>query len=154
MTRGLRSVRRRVLIDGVRFGKNAKVEMISKVPLFAGLSKRDLTQIASLADEISLAEGRTMTREGEPGREFFVLLEGDAAVRRKGRKVRTLGGGDFFGEIALVSERPRTATVVAETPVRALVVTDRAFRSLMKQEPRIQAKVLEAVIERISGDDL
>jgi CRP/FNR family transcriptional regulator, cyclic AMP receptor protein len=138
----------------VRLGRNKKVELISNVPLFAGCSRRELAEIASVADELELREGTEMTREGTPGREFFVLLDGTAVVRRKGRKVATMGGGDFFGEVALISDRPRNATVVAETPVRTLVITDRAFRSLMRQSPRIQAKVLETVIERIPGDNL
>ena len=138
----------------VRLGKNTKVDLISKVPLFAGCSKRDLSEIASVADELDLREGTELTREGERGREFFVLLDGKATVRRKGRRVRTLEAGDFFGEIALVADRPRTATVTAETPIRTLVITDRSFRSLIKKEPRIQAKVLEAVVERVTGDDL
>ncbi len=138
----------------MRLGKNTKVDLISKVPLFAGCSKKDLAEIASVADELDLREGTELTREGERGREFFVLLDGKAVVRKKGRKLRTLGDGDFFGEIALVSDRPRTATVTAETPVRTLVITDRAFRSLLKKTPRIQAKVLQAVVDRVSGDDL
>jgi CRP/FNR family cyclic AMP-dependent transcriptional regulator len=138
----------------VRLGKNTKVDLIAKVPLFAGCSKKDLAEIASVADELDLREGTELTREGERGREFFVLLDGKAVVRKRGRKLRTLENGDFFGEIALVSDRPRTATVTAETPVRTLVITDRAFRSLLKKTPRIQARVLEAVVDRVSGDNL
>ncbi len=138
----------------MRIGKNKKVELISKVPLFAECSKKELTEIASIADELDLGEGTQLTREGQPGREFFVLLDGTAAVRKKGRKVDTLESGDFFGEIALLSDRPRTATVVAEGPVRTLVITDRAFRTLVKRSPNIQAKVLQAVVDRIGGDNL
>ncbi len=134
--------------------KNTKVELISRVPLFARCSRRELEEVASLADEIDLREGKEMTREGAPGREFFVLLDGTADVRRKNRKVATLKAGDFFGEIALVSRRPRTATVVATSPVRALVVTERSFRSLMEHQPQIQLKVLQALAERVAGDSL
>jgi CRP/FNR family transcriptional regulator, cyclic AMP receptor protein len=138
----------------VRIRRDAKVELMSKVPLFSGCSKKHVAEIAKVADEIHLREGKVLTTEGKPGREFFILLDGRADVRKKGRKVATLTKGDFFGEVALVSDRPRNATVVATTPVRALVVTDRAFRSLLKQSPAIQAQVLEAVVERISGDNL
>ena len=83
-----------------------------------------------------------------------MLVEGQADVRRNGRKVRALGDGDFFGEIALVTDRPRTATVVATTPVRLLVVTDRAFRHMLEESPTMQTKVMAALADRLSGDDL
>ena len=134
--------------------KNAKIELLKSVPLFAQCTRKELAAVAAVADEIDLREGRELTRQGSPGREFFVLVEGEADVRRNGRKVRTLGDGDFFGEIALVTKRPRTATVVARTPVRVLVVTDRAFRRMIEESPSMQTKVLQALAERLSGDDL
>jgi CRP/FNR family transcriptional regulator, cyclic AMP receptor protein len=132
---------------GVR--KNAKVEMISKVPLFAGLSKSELGQVASIADEIDLRQDKVLIREGERGREFFALLEGEAEVRRKGRKLATMRQGEFFGEIALVSSLLRTATVTATSPVRALVIRDVEFRALLQQKPQIALKVLETVASRL-----
>jgi CRP/FNR family transcriptional regulator, cyclic AMP receptor protein len=138
----------------MRLGKNSKIDAIKHVPLFGQCSKTDLAEIAKIADEIDLREGKEMTREGAPGREFFVLLEGTADVRRKNRKVATLKAGDFFGEIALVSKRPRTATVVATSPVRALVVTEQSFRGLMEHQPSIQLKVLQALAARVAGDSL
>ena len=135
-------------------GRNAKVDLISRVPLFARCSRRELAEIASIADEIDLREGKEMTREGERGREFFVLLHGEADVRQDGKTIRKLGPGDFFGEIALVSRVPRTATVVATSPVRALVITDRAFRSLLDHTPQVQGKVLEALAERLAPTTL
>ena len=132
--------------------RNEKVELIKRAPLFWNLSKRDLTRIAQLADEIDLREGKEMTRQGAAGREFFVLLEGDADVKKNGRRINRLGPGDFFGEIALVSDTPRTATVVATSPVRALVITDRAFRRLLKEQPEIQSKVLAAVAARLQDE--
>jgi CRP/FNR family transcriptional regulator, cyclic AMP receptor protein len=134
--------------------KNMKIELIKHVPLFSQCSKKELADIAAVADEIDLSEGRELTRQGAPGREFFVLVEGEADVRRNGRKVRTLSDGDFFGEIALVTDRPRTATVVARTPVRLLVVTDRAFRHMLEESPTMQTKVMAALADRLSGDDL
>ena len=126
------------------------MELIRKVPLFAHLSKRQLEQIAQIADEIDLREGKEMTKQGSRGREFFVLLEGDAEVKKDGRRINTLKGGDFFGEIALVSDVPRTATVIASSPVRALVITDRSFQRLLRDTPEIQAKVLSALAERLA----
>ena len=134
--------------------RNEKVEWIKHAPLFANLSKRDLAEVAHLADEIDLREGKEMTRQGGPAREFFVLLEGEADVRKNGRRINQLGPGDFFGEIALVSDGPRTATVTATSPVHALVITDRDFRRLMKEQPEIQSKVLAAVAARLQDDVL
>jgi CRP/FNR family cyclic AMP-dependent transcriptional regulator len=133
--------------------KNAKVELIKGVPLFSELGKRELNEVASIADEIDLREGKELTVEGQPGREFFIIIEGDAAVRQGEREINRLGAGDFFGEIALVEDRPRTATVVAETPVRALVITDRSFRTLLERSPEIESKVMSAKAARLSPDD-
>ena len=132
---------------------DAKVKIISGVPLFAGLSKRELAQVASIADEIDLGPGRTLIREGERGREFFILLDGSADVTRKGKHLATRKAGDFFGEVALMCNVPRVATVITTSPTRALVVTDRDFRSLVKRTPGIALKVLEAVGERLPADD-
>lgn len=136
----------------MRLGKDAKVELIKKVPLFAHCSKKELRQVASVADEIDLPEGKELTREGASGREFFVILDGSAVVRRKGRKIRTLGNGDFLGEIALVSKAPRTATVTTTSPTRALVVTAQSFRSLMRDSPQIQHGVIQALAERLAPE--
>jgi CRP/FNR family cyclic AMP-dependent transcriptional regulator len=126
-----------------------KVDLIARVPLFAGLSKRELGQVASIADEIDLPADKLLIREGERGREFFVLLEGEAEVKRKGRKLATRRAGDFFGEIALVSNVPRTATVRTREPVRALVIRDVEFRALLQKAPAIAVKVLQAVADRL-----
>ena len=132
--------------------RDAKIELLMRVPLFAGCSKKELGEIALVADEIDVGPGKVLTREGDSGREFFVLVEGAAEVRRKGRKVRTMDAGDFFGEIALLSNRPRTATVTTTVPGSVLVVTDRAFRELMKKMPSIQLKVLTALADRLAAD--
>ena len=129
--------------------KNAKIEMLRRVPLFAQCSRRELDVIAGVADELQLADGRELTREGARGREFFVLIDGEAEVRRKTRKIATLGGGDFVGEMALVTGRPRNATVTTKGTVRALVITDRAFKRLLESSPTIQLKVMQALAERV-----
>ena len=138
----------------MRLGGNQKIDLIRKVPLFARCSRAELKEIALLADEIDLQEGKEMTREGAPGREFFVLLDGTADVKKNRRRVNTLGPGDFFGEIALVSREPRTATVIATSPVRALVITDRSFRRLLDDAPRVQTKVMEAMAQRLAPETL
>ena len=136
----------------MRLHKDRKVELLRGVPLFAGCSKAELQQIAALADELDLAEGATLIREGERGREFLVVVEGTVRVTRGGKKLRDLGSGDFIGEIALVSDVPRTATVGATSPVRLLVITDRAFRNLLEQVPAIATKVLQSLGERLHAD--
>ena len=133
--------------------KNAKVELIKRVPLFSELGRRELNDVASIADEIDLPAGKELTVEGQPGREFLVIIEGDAAVRRGGQEVNRLGAGDFFGEIALVKQQPRTATVTSETPIRALVITDRSFRTLLDRSPEIESKVMSALSARLAPDD-
>ncbi len=129
---------------------NAKTELIKHVPLFAECSKQELARIASLADELDVRAGKVLAREGDRGREFFVIVEGTVEVHAKGRKVAELKAGDFFGEVALVSNAPRIATVTATTPMRVLVITDRAFRALLAKSPRIQSKVLQALAKRVA----
>jgi CRP-like cAMP-binding protein len=136
----------------IRLRKNEKRDLIGKAPLFTGLSKTELAKVASIADEIDLPQGKVLMRQGERGREFFVLLEGEAEVRRNNRKLATRHAGEFFGEIALVSDRPRVATVTATTPLRALVIRDTEFRSLISRTPQIALKVLEAFADRLPAD--
>ena len=131
--------------------RNQKVELLREVPLFANLSKRELEEIARIADEIDFPDGRELIREGARGREFFVLLDGAVEVTQDGHRINQLGAGDFFGEIALVlPSSVRTATVTASTPVEALVVTGPDFRSLLQRSPKIELKVLKAAAERLS----
>jgi CRP-like cAMP-binding protein len=138
----------------MRLRRDAKIELLRRVPLFAGLSKRELEQLGGIADELDLAAGRTLIEEGTPGREFFALAEGEVSVAKNGRRVRTLSTGDFFGEIALVSDVPRTSTVTAESPVRVLVLTKRDFQRLLREHPSIQGKVLEALAARVAPESL
>ena len=131
------------------FRKDQKVELIKTVPLFAGLSKTQLGRIAQIADEVDVRAGRELIAEGDRGRQFFILIEGGADVRRNGRKVNTMQDGDFFGEIALVSERPTTATVTTTQPSRLLVVTAAGFKRLLRESPDVQLKVLQALADRV-----
>ena len=136
----------------MRLHKDAKTDLLKNVPLFASCSKTELQRIASLADELDLADGATLIREGERGREFIVIAEGTVRVSRNGKQIRDLGAGDFIGEIALVADVPRTATVTATSPVRLLVVTDRASRGLLEQMPSIAKKVLQSLGVRLHAD--
>jgi CRP/FNR family transcriptional regulator, cyclic AMP receptor protein len=134
--------------------KNSKIDLIAKVPLFSGCSKRELGGIAAIADEIDVRDGTTLIREGERGKEFFVIVEGTARVSRNGRKVNDLGPGDWAGEIALITDTPRTATVVATSPGRLLVVTDRAFRTVLEEVPSISIKLMKTLGERLHPSTL
>lgn len=132
----------------MRLRKDAKAELMRQVPLFAGCSKKELAAIGTLADELTLPAGRKLIREGERGHEFFVLVDGEVDVRRNGRKLKTLGKGSFFGEMALVSSRPRSATVTSTTPVHVLVVHEQAFRRLLRESQGIQLKILQTLADR------
>jgi CRP/FNR family cyclic AMP-dependent transcriptional regulator len=136
----------------MRLGKDVKIELIRKVPLFSRLSKKGLEDVAHIADEIDLPSGKVMATEGDRGREFFVLLEGEAEVTKGDRQINTMGKGDFFGEIALVTEMPRTATVKATSDVRVLVINERDFAALLKSSPEVSAQVAEALVERLSTE--
>jgi CRP/FNR family transcriptional regulator, cyclic AMP receptor protein len=134
--------------------KNAKVELLKRIPLFALCSKADLAEVASIADEVYLPVGRRLTVEGEPGREFFVLVEGRVHVTRRSDLVEELEDGAFFGEISLVAKLPRTATVETVAPSRVLVIADRDFDTLLRDVPSIQVKVLRALAQRLAPESV
>ena len=134
--------------------KNAKIDLIKRVPLFSSCSKKELEAIAAQADELVVPAGKTLTKEGDRGREFMVIVDGAAEVRKKGRRLNLLGSGDFLGEIALISGGRRTATVTTTAETDLLVLTDRAFAQLTKKMPSINASVLKAVSERLQADAL
>jgi len=128
-------------------------EALSDVPLFAGLSKRHLRHIAGLSEEKRFDEGAKLAEEGQSGDVFYVLLEGEAKVVRGGRRVAKLIPGDFFGEIALIDGGPRTATVVATTPLAALAITRKRFRSMLEEDPNITLAMLEELTRRLRNNE-
>lgn len=136
----------------VALGKNAKIELLRRIPLFMQCSRAELREVALSADEIDVPERHVLTREGEQGREFFVLFDGTARVTRKGRKLADLRSGDWFGEIAILTYTNRTATVTTTSPVRALVITAGAFRHIVETMPRVALKVLASVGQRLERD--
>jgi CRP-like cAMP-binding protein len=138
----------------MRLHRDAKAELIKHVPLFSNCSKKELRKLASIADEIDFHEGKVLIREGRRGREFFVLVEGRVDVSRKGNSIDTMQSGDFFGEVALVSDAPRNATITAITPIVVLVITERDFRTLLGDSPEIQRKVLVALADRLAPEAL
>lgn len=138
----------------MKLHKDAKIELIRKVPLFSQCSKKELEVIARHADELALPQGKELTKQGARGREFVVIAEGTADVHKNGRRVNRLGSGDFLGEIALLSGAPRTATVTTTSPTRILVLTDRAFKRVTEQVPSVHRSVLAALSQRLHADAL
>jgi CRP-like cAMP-binding protein len=127
---------------------DARVDRLRSVPLFRSCSDKELAFIATRADEVDIQAGRVLTEKGESGGDFFIILEGKAEVEA-GQGTRTLGPGDFFGEIALIDNGPRTATVKAATPMRCLVLGHAQFRDVLHQNGEIAVKILRAVTERL-----
>ena len=126
-----------------------KLQLLATVPLFARLRGRDLERVGQLADDIDAPAGRVLIREGAIGHEFFVIVHGRVKVERDGKPLKTRGPGEFVGEIALIDEGPRLATVTTETPCRLLVLGHREFHTLLAEQPEIQLLVLKALAERV-----
>ena len=126
-----------------------KLELLKNVPLFTGLGRRDIEELGRLAEEVDVPAGHVLMREGGSGNEFFVIVDGDVRIERGGATIRSLGPGDFLGEIALIDDLPRTATATTESPAKLLVVGHREFHSLMDQFPTIQTCVLQALAQRV-----
>ncbi|HKG64751.1 MAG TPA: cyclic nucleotide-binding domain-containing protein [Solirubrobacteraceae bacterium] len=121
---------------------------LKDVPFFSSLSKRDLTTVAQQMEEIDIPEGKELVREGDFGHEFFLIVDGTAEVVRGGARIAERGPGEFFGEMALLDEERRTATVTAKSPMRVLVMTRQNFRALDGTAPEIHATVAEAIEAR------
>ena len=130
-------------------GKTDPVKMLAGVPLFAELSKRDLQALARSAKEVRHREGAILAREGEPGLGFFLILDGTAAVTVRGRDRTKMGPGDFFGEISLLDNGPRSATVTAVTPIHVMGLTQWVFKRLVDSNPTIALKMLKTMAARL-----
>lgn len=128
---------------------NPTVAALARVPLFSGLSARDLNAIASVAQEREVAAGTVLTEQGTAGDEFFIVADGEVAIEVSGQEVRRLGPGDFLGEIALVFGGKRTATATAAQPTHLYVLGETAFTALLKSQPRIEDKILTSVSDRM-----
>jgi CRP-like cAMP-binding protein len=135
--------------------QNAKVEALKRAPLFDGLSRKELVELARVSEDLEVPPGKVLCKEGEIGHEFFVIVDGEVEVTRNGKRVATRAGGEFFGEIALLEETRRTATVTAKTPLRFFVLTRTDFRRLVNENRNVERKVLRALARRVvelSGD--
>ena len=132
------------------FSHDDKATALGRAPLFKNLTRNELVALAKLTEDLEVAEGKVLAREGDIGQEFFVIVDGEVLVTKEGAEVNRLGAGDFFGEIALIYESPRrTATVTAASPVRFFVLTRQAFRSLIDHHPDIEEKVLDVLEDRV-----
>lgn len=126
--------------------------VLAQIPLFAGLSKKELRHVSSLATSLNLPEGTKLTHQGKPGREFLVVLDGTVDVIIDGRTIATCGAGDFFGEIALLEGGERTATVVAKTDVFAEVINKADFSTLLNSHPQIADKIRAVEAQRVADN--
>jgi CRP-like cAMP-binding protein len=131
------------------FNQDTKVGALKRAPLFDGLTRKELVELARVSEDVEVPAGTVLCKEGEVGQEFFVIIDGDVEVTRKGRRVAMRGGGEFVGEIALLEDTPRMATVKAKTSLRFFVLTRSAFRRLVDQNPTVERKVMRTLARRL-----
>jgi CRP/FNR family transcriptional regulator, cyclic AMP receptor protein len=129
------------------------LDHLAQVPLFSTCSRKDLQKLGKASDEIAVTAGKVLVEEGRPGHEFFLIEDGTAEVRRKNRKVATLGRGQFFGELSLLDRGPRSATVVAETDMTLVVLGQREFLGVIDEVPAMAHKLLAALAGRLREAD-
>lgn len=134
------------------FSQNVKIDALKRAPLFEGLSKKELGELARVTDDLKVEPGTVLCREGKIGREFFVIVDGDAEVTKAGKRIATRSGGDFVGEIALLTTTTRTATVTATTPLRCFILNQADFRRVLEENPAVQLKVMQVLAERLAAD--
>jgi CRP-like cAMP-binding protein len=126
-----------------------KLDLIAAVPLFSGLNRCEVEFLGKLMDEVDVSDGKVLTREGATGGEFFIVLEGTVRIERGGSEINRLGEGDFLGEIALIDQGKRTATAIADGPVRLMVLTTSGFASMLSQNPGVESKILRVLAKRV-----
>jgi|SRR5215211_6267531 len=132
---------------------DTKVESLRQAPLFSDLSRDELRDLAKVTEDLEVGAGKVLCREGETAQEFFVIIEGEAEATRDGRRLAQMGAGDFFGEIALIEDIPRTATVTAVTELRFFVLTRQSFWSTIERNPEVERRLLRALAKRLLSDD-
>ena len=127
----------------------APQEVLAKVPLFSMLSKKDLAKLANNAHDRTFPAGTVLTEQDDTGATFGVIVEGQAAVSVHGRPARTLGPGDYFGEMALIDHSYRSATITAETDLHCLMFTAWVFRPFALEHPEVAWVLLELMVQRV-----
>lgn len=133
--------------------KSSAADQLATVPLFSSLAKKDLQRVAKVSDEISIEAGRTLVEQGRTGHEFFLILDGTADVRRNNRKVAQLGPGQYFGELSILDRGPRSASVVANSDMRVLVLGQREFVGVLDSIPGMAYKILTVMARRLREAD-
>jgi CRP-like cAMP-binding protein len=133
--------------------RDAYIDHLGRVPLFSACSKDELHKLSRRTTDIPIAEGQVLVKEGERGMEFFVIVTGRAKVSRKGRKVGEIGPGDFVGELALLIDSDRNATVTALTPMEAIVLSRREFEAALADAPRMTRKIMAGMAARLAEFD-
>lgn len=129
--------------------KDERVERLRAIPLFMACSEKQLQFIATRVEDLEFKAGKVLCEQGRSGGEFFIVLSGEAEVERDGKIVDTIKAGDHFGEIALIDDGPRTATVTAKTPLRCLVLAPRQFQDVLHQDAEIAVHILRDVTKRL-----
>jgi CRP-like cAMP-binding protein len=129
------------------------IEHLARVPLFSACSKDELRRLSRRTTDIPVPEGHVLVKEGERGLEFFVIVSGRAKVTRRGRKVGEVGPGDFFGELALLIDAGRNATVTALTPLEAIVLNRREFEAALADAPRMTRRIMSGMAARLAEFD-
>jgi CRP-like cAMP-binding protein len=133
---------------------DAKVQLLSSIPLFTKCNARQLRRIAALTVALDVPDGQVLCREGQIGTEFFVIIEGEAAVTVRGRHKANIGGGGFCGEMAILDGGPRVASVTTTAPTKVLVLSRREFEDLLAMAPEIAFSLLQAMAQRLREADL
>ena len=134
-----------------KLSQSKKADALRRAPLFEGLAKKELIKLAEVTEDVQVPAGTVLCKEGKPGREFFVIVEGTVAVTRGGAPVATRQAGDFVGEIALLTTAHRTATVTATSQLRCLILMRGDFRRVLDENRSIERKVMEALAERLAS---
>ena len=129
--------------------KDAYLDQLASIPLFSALSRKELQRVARASDEVTVKEGHELIRQGDVGREMFVIVEGTATVKRNGRKLGTASPGNAIGELSLLDKGPRTATVVADGECKVLVLGAREFAGVLDEVPGLTHKIRASLATRI-----
>lgn len=137
------------IFDGYRTAREEKIRLLERVPLFEGCAGRQLKAVADISKVVEVPERTVLTRQGEPGEEFFIIVDGTALVTLSMTKRHRLKPGEFFGEMSLLDGGPRSATVKAETDLRVLVINRAHFWELIRAVPELTQRMLIGLSRRI-----
>ena len=133
--------------------KDQYLDHLGKVPLFSALSKKELQTIARASDDVDVPKGKVLVQEGKPGHEFFLIIDGNASVKRGKREIAKLGPGQYFGELALLDRGPRSASVIAKDDMEVLVLGQREFAGIIDEVPTLAHKLLMSMAQRLREAD-